>query len=225
MLSPATMTTSTIGNKLRGFTFLELLAVLVLMGVVLFMSGSYFFSKSLALKAEAKQLTKDIQTVYIRTIRSGEIHRINFLEDKMTYVIEAFELPPPPPTPEEEEAYEKWQEEQREKNKELQSLSRDERRARTQIDQGKFVEVERRTLEDPVQLSDFYVGGAEESEDSEERFLMFYPSGEMSHALIHLDGGDGRFYSLATNSLSGRVTVLAGRLSKANWQKKVFEAE
>lgn len=208
------------GHKRQtAFTLLEMLSVMALIALA---TGVALYSFQIGfshIRSNAHDLLKDIQAAYMNAQREGEIWRLSFdLSDEsiQSYRIESFQLPPQQPSPEDEEAYEAWEEYQ----SELDQLGRDERREITRVERGSFELVREGYLEGSVRVGHF----ERRREPTENDWsLLFYPTGEMDQALIVLEDGRGRYQSLITNPITGRVLSLHRDVSEEDWMELSFE--
>lgn len=192
------------------------------MAIIFALAINFFPSRSIRLKNSAYQLSQDIQSTYFITIKSGKIHRMSFWNDQTTYFIEKFELPPEKPIlPKEGEtdgyrkALERWEQYQ----KKIQSFSPQEQTALSRLQRGTFKELSKKELSFPIQIKSFFLAQKIENKDVLGRIL-FYPSGEVDAALLVLQDGAGRFFSLTLDALSGRVTTTNGEMTEEEWRKR-----
>lgn len=207
-------------QRKRGFTLIEILAVIVLitivMGTVIF-SFQGFGGKT---RTGGSNLVKDLQGTYYASIRKGQVFRLSFAQDKDGdfYVIERFELPSPPPSEEDEEAYKAWEQKQEAKKEKLAKLSKDQLKSRSLLDDGDFILVKQKRLGD-LKLKKLVKPNAEEGQI---QAILFYPTGEMDDSLIVL-GEDSDSFSIVTDPLTGIIRSFARELTEEEWKKRDFD--
>lgn len=200
-----------------GFTFLEILIVLGLIGVV-FAAASLNFSGGRArITNAAYQFTQDIQGLYAESIKTGRIHRILFSEAKDSYTLDVFEMPRPKPKGDDRKALEKWEKEQEQINETLRDRDKYEI---TRIDRGLFRSLKKRDLNSNLRIKSFVkASDLKNNKKDSPAFILFYPSGETDQVLIVLEDTSERSFSLLVDALSGRVKTVPGELSVDQWKK------
>lgn len=167
------------------------------------------------LRRESQQLVQMIQAAYFQSLKQAKVFRIQILDGGQKIQVLRYVLPEPAPSKEDEEAYREWEKRQEEKQKALRDLSRDERRALTQVDRGDFELVRERELPEGVRVSKFL----HRNPGAADSFLI-YPTGEMQAVLIILEDEDGDSFSLKTNAITGRVEATKGLISEEEWNQK-----
>lgn len=208
----------------KAFTLIEVLAVVGIIALAMGLAIGGFRLGATRVKESANQLTHDIQATYFNSVKKGKVYRIRFEIGSPFYFIEYLELPSLlPPDTEDDEKLKAWEKEQEEKNRELEALSPEERRALTQLDSGDFVLVKKREMKDPVRLLKFSKVN-EESEDTEKQVSLFaYPSGEIDFLRIEIGDDGGNSFSLVTQALTGRVKAVSGELTEDQWKNTWIE--
>jgi len=197
----------------KGFTLFEILAVLFLIAIGFAVAFGVFSGQKASLKKASQMLTQDLQTLYTKSIERSKVYRVTFpIGDKTKYVIEEYQTPMVKPKEENREAFEKWQEHQRE----IEALSADERKRRTRLDRGSFKKVKERELPGRVEIDKFVSSRAMEEKADPSLFL--FPTGEIDRALIILRSDELK-YSLTTNPLNGRVTLIQNEVTEQEWKK------
>ncbi len=200
----------------KGFTFFEVLAVLLLISIGFAVVVTGFSSKKANLRNADSQLTKDIQGLYIRSIQDSRIYRIRFPEDrKQFYLIEEYQPPMKKPSEDDREKMEKWEELQRE----IEALPPDERRNRTRLMRGSFKTIKERELPGSIEITKVYRANVN-AEDDERPPLFFYPSGEMDQMYLLVTADDELKHTLTTDPLSGKVSVTNREISQEEWKKE-----
>lgn len=198
----------------QGFTLFEILAVLFLIVIGFSVAIGVFSGKKASIRRASQQLTQDIQGLYVRSIQESKIFRISFPPtDSHKYLIEEFRMPMAKPKEEDREAFAKWEEYQRE----IDALSADDRKKRTRMDRGSFKVKRERELPGSVEFEKILSSRFKDEKTSPSLFFM--PSGDMDQALIILRVDDLK-YSLKTNPLSGRVTLVQNEVTEQEWKKE-----
>jgi len=205
----------------KGFTLIEVLGVVILLSIIFGISFLTFKPKVFRLKAAAYQVTQDLQSTYMKTINTGILHRVEFKNDKRSYVIQEFEPPkkkPELPEEGETEAYRNELKEWEEAQRKIDSLSATDRAELTRYQRGSFINVKEVQLSSPIVFEIIYT--LKDLAADELLNILFYPSGEVEEALIILDAGDEKYMSLQINPLSGKVTSRKGRNAEEEWKKR-----
>lgn len=210
----------------KAFSIIEVLAVVAIMALAMGLAIGGFRLGATRVKESANQLTRDIQATYFNAVKKGKIYRMRFEIGSPFYFIEYLELSSLlPPSEEDEEAFKAWTEREEEKQRELESLSPQERRELTRLDRGEFVLVKKREMNDPVYLLLFSKLNEPEQSDSSkgELFIFFYPAGELDFARLEIGDDGGNSFSLVTQPLTGRVKAVRGRLEEDQWKNTWIE--
>ncbi|TVQ80408.1 MAG: hypothetical protein EA369_02680 [Bradymonadales bacterium] len=213
--------TSPTGTKKSSpsFTFVEIIAVIALIAIVVGVSVQGFRSASGPLRRGSQNLIRDIQGAYHQALRQGEVFRMEFFPEDSLYQISKFELPSPPPSREDSEAFREWEDAERERMDRLRALGRDERRSVSAIDRASFILVEQRALPRQIQLAEFH-RERENPLEADSAYILFYPTGELDSVLMIFEDLQGRKMSLFTEALTGRVRTFARALSLEEWAEK-----
>jgi type II secretory pathway pseudopilin PulG len=208
-----------------GFTFLEIMAVMVLMTAVISMAIGYLSSSSRALKKSAFMMSRDIQSIYQKATKDAEFQRLLLNEDRHSYQLQKFEPPQPKPLeddsdPNNRKKIEEWETAQ----KEFENTNKLERSELTRLQRGGFKTFKTQTLPGEIHVKTFLTARGidkEKRDDKEPAFIMFFPSGETDQTLITLDDGNEHFFSLTINPLSGRVSATQGEITEQEWKKSI----
>lgn len=205
-------------KRSKAFTLLEILAVLLLIAIGFGVAFGAFSGKKASLKRASQQLTQDIQGLYIKAIEESKIYRISFNKDEPTkYAIEEYQQPMQKPKEDDREAMEKWEDYQRE----VDALGGDERKIRTRMDRGTFKKKKERELPNPITLETVLTSRLEDKEkDQKVVSIFFLPMGQMDQALIVLKADNELKYSLKTNPLTGKVSLIMTEVTEQEWKKE-----
>jgi hypothetical protein len=200
----------------RGFTFFEILAVITLIVVVAFVSITMTSTRT-RMANVAYEFTKDVQTLYNESIRTGRIYRLMFNEAKDGYTLDVFEMPKPKPKADDRVALEKWEKEQNE----IQEALKDKERASiTRLDRGLFRTVKKRTINSSLKIKSIVNSQDLRGEKKiPQPFLLFYPTGETDQVLIVIEDPSEKIISLEVDPLSGRVKTIHGEVTIDQWKK------
>jgi prepilin-type N-terminal cleavage/methylation domain-containing protein len=209
-------------KRRAGFTLIEIMAVMILMAFIFGVTFSSFKPRSARLKQAAYQMSQVIQTTYLHAVKSGSIHQIKFKDDNKTISVERYYPPlkkPQIPDAGETEEYRKKLEQWEDAQDALQQLSPTERSRLTRYQRGSFREVVKKEIDGPISIKNIF--STREWGEEEAPKLVFYPSGEVDQAVIVLDDGAEKFFSLEINPLSGKVTTKKGETTEEEWKKQI----
>lgn len=211
--------------KSQAFTFLEILAVVALMAIVLGVAISSFRGGSNPIRRTAQSLTKDIQASYFQAIKRARVIQLRFSEKGDAYYIEYLNLHAKAPSKDDKKAYEAWEEKQKKKKEELDKLSPEERRNLSDLDLAEFVPIRKQNFPDGISLKSLSKineeGVTTETKQKQLQRILFYPTGEMDSALVIIQDDGGRSFSLVTDSITGRVNVYSHSLTEEEWKKSL----
>lgn len=176
------------------------------------------------LREQAAKLTKDLQAVYFQAVQKSQVYRVAFEPGSARYQIQVLDLENTPPPEDDDEAFRAWEDQQEQRERELQELSPEERRALTRVDRAEFRALRDRELEEPVIIAEMKKAGSspsgtvvESDLGPEQYYILFYPTGETEFVLLVLEGSAGERFSLVTNPLTGRVKAVSGSLEEEQW--------
>lgn len=199
----------------RGFTLMEMLAVLFLIALGFGVAISAFSGSKARLKRAAQMMTQDLQTLFVKAIEDSTIYKVSFPEENTgVYIIEKYQPPMKKPNEDDREAYQKWEELQRE----IDALPLEDRKRRTLLERGNFARVKVRELPTSVEIE--RINSSRFEEGVRAHSIFFLPSGEMDQALIILKSQDLR-HSLETNPLTGRVSLTKNEITESDWKDKL----
>ncbi|MDB5036881.1 MAG: hypothetical protein JWQ35_409 [Bacteriovoracaceae bacterium] len=204
---------------IRGFTFLEILAVISLVAIVFGVAALTFTASKQRMSNVSYQFTQDIQSLYADAIKTGRIHRLQLNEQKDAYSLDIFEMPVPRPRQDDREATEKWEKRQ----KEIEDSWKDKDRANlTRLDRGTFQPLKKRVLNSSLKIKTFVTAESLKEDQKQVPPILFYPSGETDQTLIVIeDVSGGKILSLEVDPLSGRVKTIPNEVSLDQWKKDV----
>ncbi len=211
-------------SRVKGFTFLEVLAVVAVVAIVFAVATSNFTSSKSRLSNASYQITRDIQTLYNESIKSGKIHRLKLNKETDGYTLESFEFPEAKPDasdPDNREKLEKWEAKQRDLEESWKGKDKAEL---TRLDRGYFKEVKKRGLPFWVKIKKFITAQSLQDENRNEEVspsILFYPSGEVDQALIVIEDNSEKRYSLVVQPLSGRVKTISNEIALEDWKKEM----
>lgn len=167
-------------KKQEGFTLLELLVVILIIGAFFFVAVPKFQDMTqVSLKSASRNLTATIKYLYNEAAFKKKIHRLTFDIETGEYWVETLE--------DSEFGGQQSQEF---------SLSQESAQIRHRLPNGVYFEdiITERTLNrNPL--------------DEENEYILFLPTGFVEPAVIHLVTDDEQYYTLATRPYTGGTKV------------------
>ncbi len=180
----------------RGFTLLELMIVLVIMGVMLVFAGPRVAKNlgSLTLKTTAKKAAAYIRYARSQAVNTGSLYRVIFdAEKNRLIVLGTRQIPAASDNATDEE------------DAEVEDNEEEEQPA---SDGGEKV-LRMYSLPEEIRFGEIIIGDAETEEDEGDRIyqMLFYPNGTAQGGEVILTDAKERTYSLTVDFLTGTVTI------------------
>lgn len=209
----------------KAFTFVELIAVVVMMAFVATMAVGFFSNATRNLRKGAYLLSRDIQSTYALSSQHADFFRLLVNEDRRGYQLQKFEPPQPRPVendsdPNNRKKIEEWENAQRD----LDNMNALERTAMTRLQRGSFKTFKQVSLPGSIIFKSVTTARGlqkDKKDDKEPWAILFFPSGEVDQSLIVLDGENAAYFSLEVSPLTGRVTSSLGEITEQEWKKSI----
>lgn len=212
---------------LGGFSFLEMIAVLVLMALAFSMAASFFFSGNRNLRKSSYELTKVVQSTYQMSTRKAGFYRLVLQEDRQSFLLQEFVPPKPKPKendkdPDNRKKIEEWEAAQ----KEFDNMNALQRSELSRLQRGSFKTLKTINLSGSIRVKTIRTARMIDKDTldpakAEEVSILFYPSGEVDQTLIVLEDQSDHFFSLEINPLSGRVKSSQTEITEQEWKKSI----
>ncbi len=202
-------------RKPRGFTLIELTAVLLLIAVLVSIAVVFFTGGSARMRSATGKLVGDLQTTYLRSVQTSKIHRIRFSENLRDYAIESFVPPMEKPLDEEDrEAMDRWDEYKRQ----LEEMRPEDRAQLTRMERGVFKTLAKKSLPSGIEIQKFYTSRSSlTAKDS--KIIYFFPSGAADRVALVLSDGADLVTTIQLNPITGGVSTINGALKEDEWKK------
>lgn len=197
----------------RGMTLLELIVVMAILVAVIGVSiAGVSRLKSVRLRSETNRMAAAIRHTYNRAAAHGLYMRMVFDLDDESYWVEAADRPvfiSKRKREEGEELHEKLPDPVPADEEEDPEIARARKRRAKYQEDGV---IERIKFDNGIEIDGVLTSGQEDVFQSGRAYVHFFPQGFVEPALIYTTDGEGTYYTLRVNPLTGKVARSSGKI-------------
>lgn len=198
-----------IRSKQAGFTLIEVMIVVAILAMAMSLFVGNFTSDNRQLKSMVygfKNLSRKIQ--YTAKLKNSTYRLVVDMGDDRAR--------------KEDRVYQYWLEvstksglitSERQEEVDNESLFKEEEPKQKDFIIDKKLVKEKRELPDGVKFSGVYIKGFEDTVRNGKVYIYFTPQGLVDEAIVYIDAGENRQWTLATHPLTGRIDIFSGELS------------